>query len=124
MPCSRSSCGRSYMPASQTASSSSPSFKCTKCHAKYPWSAEFVGKVAKCPCGAVLKVPASPDGAAPATAHTASAPAASSPTAPKPPRSSGMMADQGTAVDRLFAKPDVDELPDEVEAELAGLDQF
>ena len=111
------------MPASQTASSSSQSFKCTKCHAKYPWSAEFVGKVAKCPCGAVLKVPASPDGGAPAT-NTPASTAQPSQVAPKPPRSSGMMADQGTAVDRLFAKPDVDELPDEVEAELAGLDQF
>lgn len=35
-----------------------------------------------------------------------------------------MMADQGTAVDRLFARPDADELPDEVEEELAGLEKF
>lgn len=111
------------MPASQTASSSSQSFKCTKCHAKYPWSAEFVGKVAKCPCGAVLKVPASPDGGAPAT-HTSASAEQPSQVAPKPPRSGGMMADQGTAVDRLFSNPDSDDLSHEVEAELAGLEKY
>ena len=34
------------------------------------------------------------------------------------------MSDQGTAVDRLFARPDADALPEDVEAELAGLEKF
>jgi hypothetical protein len=75
----------------------------------------------------VLKVPAFPEGA-PAAVATAAVPAA--PADERSPATiprwtpGGMMADQGTAVDRLFDRPDADELPDEVEAELAGLEQF
>ena len=99
-------------------------FACSKCGAKYPWSAEVVGKVAKCACGSVLKVPAAPEdaaaesgAAAPASAKPAVAPAAVAPR-------TSMMGDQTTAVDRLFSAPDADALPEDVEAELAGLEKF
>jgi hypothetical protein len=96
-------------------------FKCAKCNAKYPWKAEVVGKVGRCACGGVLKVPPAPDDA---PAPEAPAPVAKPRTAAPPSAKAGMMSDQGTAVDRLFARPDADALPEDVEAELAGLEKF
>src|SRR5215212_8428155 len=37
-------------------------FACEKCGKPYDWQPEIVGKVAKCPCGAVLKIPSAPPG--------------------------------------------------------------
>jgi hypothetical protein len=98
------------------------SFKCAKCSAKYPWNSEIVGRVAKCGCGAVLKVPAAPE-AGPARV---AAQRRESETGDGPGRrpTGGMMVDQGTALDRLVARADADELSEEVEAELAGLAQY
>jgi hypothetical protein len=39
-------------------------FACQKCGKPYDWKPEFVGKVAKCACGAVLKVPSAQPGTA------------------------------------------------------------
>ena len=98
-------------------------FACSKCRAKYPWSAEVIGKVAKCACGSVLKVPAAPEDTAAESGAAAPASAKPAVAAVAAPRTS-MMGDQTTAVDRLFSAPDADALPEDVEAELAGLEQF
>src|SRR4051812_25410305 len=44
-------------------------FVCDKCGKPYDWRPEFVGKTAKCACGAVLKVPSAPPGTAAANAE-------------------------------------------------------
>ncbi len=42
--------------------SASATFACQKCGKSYDWQPEYVGRVAKCPCGAVVKVPSAPVG--------------------------------------------------------------
>ena len=44
-------------------------FACHKCGKPYDWKAEFVGKVAKCTCGAVLKIPSATPGTTEANAE-------------------------------------------------------
>ena len=96
-------------------------FQCPKCRLAHPWSAEHAGKTARCGCGYVLKVPAWVDGApaqpAPAAAHSAAAPLVdyAGPTDEQMPaflRASG------------GATSPEDELPPEIEAELAATGKY
>lgn len=66
-----------------TTAAEAESFNCPKCRRGHPWSAEHVGRLARCACGHVLKVPPAPAGGPP-QAPRAGAPARS-PSSHLPP---------------------------------------
>ena len=115
-------------------------FRCAKCSASYPWAAQFVGKLAKCGCGELLKVPAQPiEGVAPAAAAANPTPApAPRPVAPAPPppptsrvqaapvgASSGDGSPNIPAFLRMSeADPESEKLDADTEAELAATGKF
>lgn len=75
-----------------------PRFHCPSCKKSYRWKPELAGKKAKCKCGAVMAIPASPPAAARAPATRAAgvksvAPARAAPPKPKAVREEDPFAD-------------------------------
>jgi hypothetical protein len=110
-------------------------FRCAKCDASFPWAAEHVGRLAKCACGEVLRVPPQPIEApsAPTTVASAAPATATAASAPRP-RPSLASSRRSTSADpspvpaflRIPTEPDPsnDELDPDTEAELAATAKF
>jgi hypothetical protein len=112
------------MDASQTVTSGqglsqTTTFRCTKCRASYPWAQEHVGKLTKCPCGHVLKVPAQPVEGAVARTKTVKPP-----QPPPIPAAEAESANVPAFLRMPAADPTVDQLDAQTEVELAATGQY
>ena len=94
---------------------------CPGCGLAHPWAPEFAGRKARCGCGHVLKVPAAPAGG---YSHTAPG------VPPQPPPRGGGAGPADLSEVLGLSRPtavrndDDDELPPEVEAELAATGRY
>src|SRR5687768_7211197 len=95
--------------------SESPTFSCPACGSAHPWAAEHAGKTARCGCGHMLKVPAA---LAAAFASPVATPGDASP-APTPDDIAPV-----PAFLRMSGNARIDDVPPEVEAEMAALGEF
>lgn len=88
---------------------------CPKCGQPYEWKPEYVGKIAKCPCGYVMKVPRLPKGhRLPPIAQSAPPPSpAAIPSIP-----------DAVNMNPFATLHKEDPLPEEVERELAALGAY